>query len=118
MFTETQLLIPRLCTEYNVPHKVLRAPQVGEEALVLFDPASISITLSKKYKIPFGRLRARISNSTDGNRIIGSVNHRDCVDLQEITVGGYLILNYCGLGAEIMVYVPKHDFTGDWEDFI
>lgn len=104
---ETFVFIPDVCDTHGIGYAFANLPNREEELLNMFDPASISVTLSKKLSVPIGRLRAWLSSS-NGNPITGTFMHDEVENGEEVVCSGYILTSYCGFGVQIMVLCTKN----------
>ena len=110
------VFIPDICDRHSVPYRLGNFPQREEELLNMFDPASISVTLSKKLSLPIGRLRCWL-HGANTNAITGTYIHSDVESGEELELRGYILTSYCGFGVHIAVLCTK-DSAQDWlKDF-
>ena len=119
--------VPDICETCDIPYEVIEAEQIDEEIFAYMDPASISVTLSKKYGFPMGRVHAWVSLGTSDNPINAGIVHKDSKEGDEVELGGFILCLYANYPVTITVMIPKNggyaaevgriSWSGDWKDF-
>ena len=102
----TIVFVPDICDRHAIPYVLGNFSNQEAELLNMFDPASISVTMSKKLGIPVGRLRCWL-NSANTNSIAGTLVHDEVKDGEEVECAGYILTSYCGFSVQIMVLCTK-----------